>query len=75
MLHLKMFVLYLEATDILCGMEDWDLREAQKASSKREGSKYKSLGVGPATGVWVEGGFNGEGKGHFALYAVSNGMR
>lgn len=75
MLHLKMFVLYLEATDILCGMEDWDLREAQKASSKREGSKYKSLGVGPATGVWVERGFNGEGKGHLATYAMSNGMR
>lgn len=38
MLHLKMFVLYLEA-DILCRMEGWDLREAQKAISKREGSK------------------------------------
>lgn len=74
MLHLKMFVLYLEAADILCGMEDRDLREDQKASSKREASKYKSLGVGPATGVWVEEGFNGEGEGHFAPCALSNGM-
>lgn len=41
MLCLKMFVLYLEA-DTLCGMEGWDLKEAQTAISKRERSKEKA---------------------------------
>lgn len=40
MLHLKMFVLYLEA-DILCGMEGWDLRQAQKAIRKRRIKRQK----------------------------------